>query len=439
MLSMLSPLEAYIQKHLRFNFTIGLLDGGFFGLGMGFASFSAIIPLFVHHFTESALLIGLVPAIHNMGWQLPQLLMAGWLGRVQRFKPLMLWMTISERLPFLGLAVVALLSSHLGSSAVLALTFLMLVWQGCGAGLAANPWTSMISKVIPHDLLGTFFGTQSAAFNGFAGLSAILAGIILDQVARPISFSICFTLTFVAMAFSFLFLSMTREPKTTPPMQQQGNALWSKSWAILRRDRNFVAFLGVRVLSQFGGMAFAFYVIYAVQQYNMSDSAAGIMVAILLIGQVILSPVMGRLGDRWSHRAVMSLGAVGAALSAILAWQATSVEWFYAIFLLEAVAVVAIWTIPLAMSVSFTHNADERPIYIGMANTIPAPATILAPVLGGWLADVAGYHATFAVSALFAISMAVALWFVVKDPTRRSARELATVAQISRAGELEQE
>jgi len=77
---MLSPAEAFVRKHLRFNFLIGLLDGGAFGLGLGFASFTAIIPLFVHHLTDSALLIGLVPAIHNMGWQLPQLLTAGWLG-----------------------------------------------------------------------------------------------------------------------------------------------------------------------------------------------------------------------------------------------------------------------------------------------------------------------------------------------------------------------
>jgi MFS family permease len=418
---MLSPIEAYIRKHLRFNFTIGMLDGGFFGLGMGFASFSAIIPLFVHHFTDSALLIGLVPAIHNLGWQLPQLLMAGWLGRVQRFKPLTLIMTINERLPFLGLAIVALLSSHWRPSTVLTVTFLLLVWQGCGAGLAANPWTNMISKVIPSDLLGTFFGTQSAAFNGFAGISAVFAGLLLDRVARPVNFSICFALTFIAMAFSFLFLSMTREPKTAPTRSNEGPALWSKSLAILRSDRNFVAFLGVRVLSQFGGMAFAFYVIYAVQQYNMSDAAAGIMVAILLIGQVVLSPVMGRMGDRWSHRAVMSLGAIGAALSAVLAWRATSVGWFYAIFLLEAVAVIAIWTIPLAMSVSFAHSADERPLYIGLANTLPAPATILAPVFGGWLADVAGYQTTFILSAVFAIGMAIALWFVVKDPIRGTA------------------
>lgn len=412
---MLSPVEAYVRKHLRFNFTIGMLDGGFFGLGMGFASFSGIVPLFVHHLTDSALLIGLVPAIHNAGWQLPQLLMAGWLGRVERYKPLTLWMTIHERVPFLGLALVALLVPQSPKFTVLLLTFIMLIWQGAGAGLAANPWTNMVSKVIPSELHGTFFGTQSAAFNGLAGVSAIVAGIILDRINSPWNFSLCFALTFVFMLFSFVFLSMTREQKSIP-QERQSEALWKKSVGILRRDANFRAFLAVRVLSQFGGMAFAFYVIYAVQQYGMSDAAAGIMVALLLIGQVVLSPVMGRLGDRWSHRGVMSLGAIGAALSAILAWKATSVEWFYAIFLLEAVAVVAIWTIPLAMSVSFAHNDEERPLYVGLSNTLPAPATILAPVIGGWLADAAGFHVTFVLSALFAVSMAAALWFLVKDP-----------------------
>src|SRR5512135_2122987 len=131
---MLSPLEVYVQKHLRFNFTIGLLDGGFFGLGMGFASFSAIIPLFVHHLTDSAFLIGLVPAIHNMGWQLPQLLTAGWLARSRRYKPLMLWMTIHERLPFLGLCLIAFFMSESSKAVILQWTFLMLVWQGIGAG-----------------------------------------------------------------------------------------------------------------------------------------------------------------------------------------------------------------------------------------------------------------------------------------------------------------
>lgn len=413
---MLSPIEVFARKHLRFNFLVGLLDGGAFGLGMGFGSFTAIIPLFVHHLTDSALLIGLVPAIHNMGWQLPQLLTAGWLSGVRRFKPLTLAMTVHERLPFLGLSLLALLIPGASKPVLLTLTFLMLVWQGFGAGLAANPWTNLVSKVIPQEMHGTFFGAQSAAFNGLAGVSALAAGLILSRLESPLSFSVCFALTFVFMALSFFFLALTRETDS-PAIGNGGPApVLGRSMQILRGDANFRAFLGVRVLSQFAGMGFAFYVIYAVRRFGVSDAAAAALVAFLLIGQVVLSPVMGRLGDRWSHKGIMSVGALGASLSAVLAWQARSPAWFYAIFLLEAVAIVAIWTIPLALSVGFAKHEAERPLYVGLANTLPAPAAILAPAIGGWIVDAAGFDAMFILSALAGVAMAVALWFVVRDP-----------------------
>ncbi len=395
---------------------VGLLDGGFFGLGMGFGSFSAILPLFVHHLTESALLIGLVPAIHNMGFQLPQLLTVGWLARAKRYKPLTLLMTVHERIPFLGLSILALAATQSPKSAILTLTFALLVWQGLGAGMTANPWTNLISKVIPPELHGTFFGAQSAAFNGLAGVSALVASLILSRVAEPLNFSVCFALTFVAMLISFGFLAATRESDSVPQPHEHPSVYWAKARLILGADHNFRAFLIVRILSQFAAMAFAFYVIYAVQQYDMTDASAAILVVLLLLGQVVLGPLMGRLGDKWSHRGVMSIGGLGAALSALLAWKAPSPVWFYAVFLMEAVAIVAIWTVPLAMSVSFAADEKERPLYVGMANTIPAPAAILAPILGGWLADAAGFEATFVVSAACGLAMAGALWFVVKEP-----------------------
>lgn len=417
--SMSTPIAAYVQRHLRFNFIVNMLDGGFFGLGVGFASFAAIIPLFVSHLTDSALLIGLVPAVHNVCWQLPQLLTAQWISQTRRYKPLTLWMTIHERVPYLGLAVVAFLLPQISNTNALIMTFLLLTWQGLGAGYAANPWTNMVSKVMPQEIHGTFFGTQSAIYNGMAGLSALAAGIILSTISTPKNFSLCFALTFLSMIASFIFLSMTREPDSTPRVSENSpTAFISKSMDILKRDTNFRAYLGVRMLSQFAGMAFAFYVIYAVRKFGMSDAGAGILVAMLLIGQVVLSPLMGRWGDRWSHRGVMSLGALGAALSALLAWRADSANWFYLIFFLQAIATVAIWTIPLALSVSFAKHEDERPFYVGMSNTLSAPAAILAPVIGGWLADVSGYETTFVLSAICGFLMAAALWFVMKDPNK---------------------
>src|SRR5512147_1457036 len=103
----LTKVEQFTRKHLRYNVTVNLLDGGLFGVALGFASFSTILPLFVASMTNSATLIGLVPAIHSAGWLLPQLFTANHTARLRRYKRTVLLRTIHERLPFLGLAMVA--------------------------------------------------------------------------------------------------------------------------------------------------------------------------------------------------------------------------------------------------------------------------------------------------------------------------------------------
>jgi len=78
--------SAFIQKNLLHNFLVNLIDGGFFGFGIGFASFSTVIPLLVSQLTNSPILIGLIPAIHSMGWQLPQLLTAKKVSQLPQLK-----------------------------------------------------------------------------------------------------------------------------------------------------------------------------------------------------------------------------------------------------------------------------------------------------------------------------------------------------------------
>src|SRR5512137_2261834 len=107
-------LEKSVRASLKYNVIVNLLDGAFFGAGWGFGSFGTIIPLFVSQMTDSALLIGLIPAIHAVGWQLPQLFMAGAVSRLRRYKPMVMWLTIHERLPFLGLVLIALFLGILG-------------------------------------------------------------------------------------------------------------------------------------------------------------------------------------------------------------------------------------------------------------------------------------------------------------------------------------
>ena len=161
----LSPAELKHSKNFPFNFIVNMIDGGFFGLGLGFASFSTVLPLFVSNLTHLAILIGLIPAIHMVGWQLPQLFTARRVAQQKRYKPMVMFFTIQERLPFLGLAEFSWFIPNIGPKIALVLTFMFLVWQGLGGGFTATAWQSMIGKIIPADRWGIFFGFQSAASN----------------------------------------------------------------------------------------------------------------------------------------------------------------------------------------------------------------------------------------------------------------------------------
>jgi MFS family permease len=415
---MLSPLEQAVRKDLKHNVTAGLWDGSLFGAALGFASFSTILPLFVANMTNSATLIGLVPAIHSAGWLFPQLFTASHVSRLRQFKRTVLMMTIHERVPFLGFAVIALLMPLIGTNAGLILTMLLLIWQGLGGGFTANAWTSMISKIIPPESRGTFFGMQAGLANLFISGSAIGAGYLLNALASPWDFAVCFFIASIFFALSWFALAATREPEDTEKViPEEKTHFWDDAKKVLSRDKNFNWFLSARILSQFATMGFSFYIIYALREFNMTEVIAGYLTATLTISQTIANIGMGWIGDRSGHRTMLILGALAAFLSALLAWNATSIAWFYPIFILTGIANVSIWTIGMTMTVNFGSEVD-RPIYIGLSQTLTAPATIIAPILGGWIADNAGFIPTFTISTILSLVMAGILIFLVKDPRK---------------------
>lgn len=410
-----NSVDQEIRTNLRLNLVVNLLDGGFFGFALGFASFVTVIPLFVSSMTNSAILIGLIPAIHSVGWQLPQLFTAHRVSNQTRFKPMVMIMTIHERLPFLGLAIVAWFSPVLGTRTALFLTFLLLIWQGLGGGFTATGWQSMIGKIIPPEYRGTFFGSQSAAANLLASVSAIIAGIILQRLASPQDFTLAFICGFLAMVVSYIFLAQAREPARPNNAKDKPAVFWKGLGVILRKDVNFRWFLIARMLSQLAVTGFAFYTVYAVNSLGMSDFSVGVLTSVLLATQIIANPIMGLFGDRWSHRGMMIFGISASILSALIAWKAPTAGWFFPVMILAGISNVAIWTISLAMIQEF-GTVNQRPAYIGLANTLIAPFTILAPFVGGIVANQYGYPAAFLISAVFGIITTMILIGQVRDP-----------------------
>lgn len=140
----------------------------------------------------------------------------------------------------------------------------------------------------------------------------------------------------------------------------------------------------------------------------------------LIFGEMLANPIIGTLGDRRGHRLVLFLGALTAFVSCALAGWMTAIPVWFLIFATAGMAYAVGWTTSIALSLQF-GNASEQAVYIGMSNTLVAPATLAAPFLAGWCIEAFSYPVMFRASALIfllATALSFGLMRARTDPRR---------------------
>jgi MFS family permease len=414
-----SAVQRKIERDHRWNFLVNTLDGASFWFGMSFISSTIILPLYVSHFTDNPLLIGLIPFIQTAGSLLPQLFVANAVERAPRkkFFPVTLGFFL-ERVPIFLLAPAAYFLATGRPVLALVTFFLLYAWHCFGAGLIVVGWQDMIAKIIPVDKRGRFFGITNFIGNGSGVLGALAVPFVLDRFTFPLGYVISFTVAAVLILLSWVFLSLTREPAVhnSKPVLSQLDYMRSLP-QILRRDRNFRTYLLSQIVFSLSGMAVGFLVVYTAQTWNLPDAEASGFTIALQVGLALANLFFGFLSDRKGHKLSLEICFVLSALSLVLAIFAPSSFWFFPVFFLRG-AVTAVTFISGISIVYEFIDAENRPTYIGLANTIPGVAGSVAPLIGGWLAGAVSYRVMFILSAIIGAMSWVLLRFVVREPRK---------------------
>ena len=424
-------IEPPFPPHWKWNFVANFADVSFFSLGMALGSLTTIMPLFIRQLGGSTLLVGVIPAIVQTGWFLPPLFAAPYISRLGRKLPYILRMTLGERLPWLMLAAAAFFLARDYPTMMLFVAVILLAIVGLAGGITMPAWMDMLAHVTPLRMRGKLFG-WSGALGGLLGVGGgLVAERVLASYAFPLNFTLCFTAAGICMAFSYAALAFIREPEhergeAAPTIREYMRQLP----VILRHDRDFSAFIVARVLSSLGTMAVALVSIYATEQRGLAESLAGAYTSWMLGSQVITTPIWGTIGDRYGHKGSLQFGLLCTSLAMVLSLFAATPAGFYAVFALLGASSGVQFTTTLNMVVEFAKPA-ERVTYIGLHGSLIAPAVMLAPLLGGWLAQAVGYAQLFMLAALCSFLALAVLTVMVRDPRHRQ------IAQLSNAGQGE--
>ncbi|MHB9031823.1 MAG: MFS transporter [Anaerolineae bacterium] len=407
-----------LEADYRHNFPFFLADGTLFGIALGILGATTLVPDFMRRLTGSEILIGLSSNLFTIGWTLPQLIVARLIVRARRVKRWYVGVNVLGRSAIFIFAAAMLLLGVTNRQYILAAFFICYSTAALCDGLSSIPGALLSAgsldkrwRARAYGLQGLIAGLLMLAIAPLIGLFIVPAG-----PGFPRSYLLLFGAAGVVFMLDILPVAFVRElpggraPQQVPPLREFVPGLVK----LLQRDGPFRAMLITRLLSILFAMANPFYIGFATVQLGLASTVAvPVMLAMQTVGGLLGSLSLTWLG---AHKCVLHirLALACAALLPVSAFAAVLVGPLplYIGFLASGLAMGSLFLGFLNWVISYPPP-DQRPAYSGLFNSLTTVFALLAPVIGGTIAQRAGYLPLFGTSlAIIAAALFVALRYV---------------------------
>lgn len=399
-----APLE-----NARYNFTILTFDGLTFWLGLSYFSPTTILPLFVSHLSSSNVVAGAVPAVMALSWALPQLLGARAMSGITSRKRYIIVTALLGRVPLIVMIGVIWAFATTHPQLTLLAFFVCFALFRATSGMNTPVYYDLVGATIHPRQRSRFIGLNQFLGGGIGALALVGGRSLLDSFPFPIGFVLCFGLGTVIITTAIIWMSVVREPPivksdsaSQPSVLVQARNVWTS-------DRTFRRYLIARCLVALTGLASAFFAVQATRELGATDGDVAIYSAILLASQTISTLGWGAIANRLKLMNVLLAGTVLAGLASLLAFMAPSASVIMIVFALAGASMGAIVVSDGALPLSFAEaSKQDRSLYVAVANTAVSPINLIAPLLGGALADAGGYGTTYVIASALAVLAAIA-------------------------------
>jgi len=174
-----------VAKYFKHNVFVNTMDLTFFTFADSFVSIVTIIPVFASTLTDSPLIIGLIPAIVNFGWFMPQMFLANYVSSLKKKLPFTIRMAINERLVYLLFPLLALMIPRIPKSTALMWLLVIITLRGLTSGMTALPWQELQAAVIPITHRARFWGISRVLAQIAGVIGSLIASLLLSRLPYP--------------------------------------------------------------------------------------------------------------------------------------------------------------------------------------------------------------------------------------------------------------
>ena len=168
------------------------------------------------------------------------------------------------------------------------------------------------------------------------------------------------------------------------------------------------------------GMVFPLLPFYA-KHFNASEATIGFLAASFAIGQFLLSPIWGRLSDRFGRKPIILISLAGLAVTFLIFGFAQNLLWLFISRFLQGAFSGAALSVAQAYVADVTSK-EERIKGMGNLGASLALGFIFGPAIGGFLSNVNISFPFFAASLVAIINLISVQLFLPESLTKKAER-----------------
>ena len=357
---------------------------------LGIGILAPILPAYVDQFSASALMLGVIFGTFSAARTvlMPPVgrLSDRWGRRVFIISGLLLFTVIS---PLYALAN--------GPFQLIAVRFA----HGIAGAMLMPVAMSAIGDLSPPGKEGFIMGTFTSAFFAGLGFGPLIGGYMQDRYSITAAFLGMGVLSLFALIFTTAALASTMGLKDKGKMGD--GALEGRALKNIFLDAPLSGLLFFRFTRAVGiGLVWVIMPLFAIKSLGISAFEVGILLSVNTFITTFLQSPAGHLSDRMGHRKSLTVGSLlaGAAV-AFIAWAGNFNQ-----LLISSVAmgIAGAFIVPagsaLAVSLGRTRGMGRT---MGLYNSSLSLGTMIGPVLGGGLLDLAGVPAVFIFGAILGL------------------------------------
>jgi MFS family permease len=378
----------------------------FLSLAITIAEPSTILPLIIHHFSDSLIMVGLFISLLRGGAITIQLYVAFHAQAYRRVLPylskvfffrFLSWFLIGASILFIGDSNKTLTLFCIG----LGLFFFSFM-----AGFGAIYFKELQAKIFSKEYRGKTMANRQVAGAIASIISGGVAGYVLSNFQAPQSYGYLFMVSSLIMVVGFGIFSTIDEPskENISVKEKDFKSFLKNSLKLLKQDK----LLQKQILAIFLSYSYLISMPFIILEVNSIFSLTGWMlggfITVQMVGSILGSTLLWRRVSNYNY--MLSLAFIFLISSFTLAIFAQNIYIYGLVFLLLGVGLDGLSNSSMNLVIEIAPE-DKRPIYTAIQTNLVSFG-LFFPILGGLLLKIVSSYTLIYI--LTVILLSIGLW-----------------------------